>query len=711
MPKEVSPQVDIGSLTLNGLASFTPILAALTADNVHPMAMVQLENLGSLFHTSGKFAAKVPDLLQRCSSTRLDHLGMSLGWRKGDAASIMSQSAGGQAMALLCFYLRNLYTSADCGEVLMHLSANVLQKNLAISSVAQLADVANLLSGKMQALGFGNFLAEQTMWIHKIFEHLEKPVAPDFLNIISKESMVDLLTSLSKAFSEERTIVRISGSGGMGYIIALATILFPSDTTLTIEGLIVQEGTRGLICLECNDTTGSGVPVQVEVEKIIHQGHSNCFPVAIMAKSPLELESRCFFAWEGHVADSLTVLFANFGLTCTSALLVACCDLLISLPATIAVAFVEQHQDIDGEPGSLLLLLGPEPMQRLYYSCRAVLRETPSSKPKSTAEAYQDLVRAFKETLGTQCQCMCEGVDHSSDFGANHYGARNKCGLFTLWSNVLEAVSHALWSIFVHADANAVVEPNAASACTGSLAIRDSIDCSMKGRQQRYVLNAYTVHDHILSIVKGYSENPREIASSNGASALIPVSLLRVERGLCEGLYELRDGQIVVNGRYYRRLLTTVEQLRAKSSNSLFNPGGRISPSSLGEHSDLVFTVREELDVAKLRGIAKCQGQSLRLDIFDIIVSSMLAQCADPCTHDPDSILDEAHSREVITTSIAAPSAKDDNIIAIVQTKGNPVAQLLACEDEHGAILQSGCCLNCAFEQAKKWKFCQIIVG
>lgn len=138
MPQEISPQVDVGLLTLNGLAAFTPVLAALTADNVQPMAMVQLENLGSLFHTSGKYAAKVPDLLQRCSSKRIEHLSMSLGWRKGDAASVMSQSAGGQAMALLCFFLRNLYSSENCGEVLFDLSAKVLQRSLTISSVAQL---------------------------------------------------------------------------------------------------------------------------------------------------------------------------------------------------------------------------------------------------------------------------------------------------------------------------------------------------------------------------------------------------------------------------------------------------------------------------------------------------------------------------------------------------------------------------------------------
>lgn len=59
MPNEVSPQVDIGQLTLRGLGSFTPLLATLTADDVNPMAMIQMENLGAVFPINGEYARQV----------------------------------------------------------------------------------------------------------------------------------------------------------------------------------------------------------------------------------------------------------------------------------------------------------------------------------------------------------------------------------------------------------------------------------------------------------------------------------------------------------------------------------------------------------------------------------------------------------------------------------------------------------------------------
>jgi hypothetical protein len=85
------------------------------------MAMIQMSNLGDVFHISGVHATRVPNLLQRCSSTRLDRLGLVLGWRKGDAASFM---AGGQAVSMLSACLANLFKPADVGSIIWGLSQN-----------------------------------------------------------------------------------------------------------------------------------------------------------------------------------------------------------------------------------------------------------------------------------------------------------------------------------------------------------------------------------------------------------------------------------------------------------------------------------------------------------------------------------------------------------------------------------------------------------
>lgn len=714
MPRDIVPQVEVGSLTLNGLAAFTPLIAALTADNVQPAAMIQLEILGSCFHTSGKFAQKVPDMLQRCSSTRLDHLGMTLGWRKGGAASAMAQSAGGQAIALLCFCLRNLYNSADCGEVLLGLSTRVLQRHLSICSIAQLADVADVLAGKLQALGFGNFLAEQIIRIHKIFQQLDRPVPPDFLDLISRESMVDFLTSLSQAFCEERTLVRIVGTQGMGYIVAVVAILFPTDTTLTFGDLIVQEGPGRLIYLEFKDANEAGRPTQIEIEMVVKRGERNCFPITISPKTNPPAESQCFFQWTGHVADALHIMFAGFGVACTPALIAACCDVLIFLPGMISLKFGREKYPLNkrsqGEEGpskSLLSLLGPEPMHRMYQVCNLVLRETPSDKPKDGSSAYCHLVQAFNEAAG---KCTLAGYDEIS-FPTKETRCRS-CRSCRLWRCVENSISRGFWCFFVDAGPNAIIEMDLAVRYEAFYGISHAIS-GLTGIRHIH-LSDYKMHGYVMGLINSRGKlDTSNLASSNRSSTLCHASLLQIERRLGEGVaYELREGQILVNDRYYLRLRSVGAKQRPCASNSLFNFKGKITPSSSGEHSDLVFTIRESVEAAELRTTAICQGHSLHLSLTLIIISSLCLQVADPCDHDPGSTLDEVHSRDVFTTSIVAPRVENDTkTVAITQTKGNPIAQLLACEGSAGAILQRGCCLNCAVEQARAERVGQIIVG
>ena len=97
----------------------------MSADNVVPMALLQMEHLGSLLPTNGQYAERVKELLQRCRSVRLDKLALVIGWRKNDTASLMAQSAGGQSIALLSMCLVNLFTPRDVGAILSHLCSQL----------------------------------------------------------------------------------------------------------------------------------------------------------------------------------------------------------------------------------------------------------------------------------------------------------------------------------------------------------------------------------------------------------------------------------------------------------------------------------------------------------------------------------------------------------------------------------------------------------
>lgn len=60
MSNSLDVQFDVSNLTLLGLGSFTNVLSALSADDVQPTAMIQLEKLGGSFPISGPLGLRSP---------------------------------------------------------------------------------------------------------------------------------------------------------------------------------------------------------------------------------------------------------------------------------------------------------------------------------------------------------------------------------------------------------------------------------------------------------------------------------------------------------------------------------------------------------------------------------------------------------------------------------------------------------------------------
>ncbi|KAL2786957.1 hypothetical protein BJX66DRAFT_328200 [Aspergillus keveii] len=240
---DLQAQVDVGQLTVAGLGMFAPLLAAFTADDVAPMAMVQLERLGAAFPISGPQAMQVADCLQRFSSTKLERFGIIIGWRKGDTASFMAKSSSGQSIALLAFCLGEIFPNTF-GTILYHLSAKLMPASSAVASPTQLGVAGGILKTKLACLGFGNTLAKHVARIYDAYKHLQVPMPTDLLEPFSAESAVELFHGISRAVRDENCIVRISGTTCLGYIVGAVMILFPDDAMVSVDDYVIHEGPR-----------------------------------------------------------------------------------------------------------------------------------------------------------------------------------------------------------------------------------------------------------------------------------------------------------------------------------------------------------------------------------------------------------------------------------------------------------------------------------
>ena len=168
----VQYQAKVGPTLARALAlDAINVLAALSADDVTPLAMLQAEAVGQQFPINGDLTSRVLNLLLRCSSTRLDMLRLVIGWRHGDAVSQIAFFFDGQAAAILSLCLCEIFRSEMVGEIIYHISKQLLS-TLTNAGVLQLNKVGKLLAEKLSPASLGNKLAELVTQIRLVYlEH------------------------------------------------------------------------------------------------------------------------------------------------------------------------------------------------------------------------------------------------------------------------------------------------------------------------------------------------------------------------------------------------------------------------------------------------------------------------------------------------------------------------------------------------------------
>ncbi|KAF3107893.1 hypothetical protein TWF102_011382 [Orbilia oligospora] len=256
MSNPVGVQADITNIpgALTALTSITPLVRALSADGVNPLSVVQLEAIGSRFPMSGPLAERTMDALtRRGPALMLWRVQVSVGWMRGNTAWALSQTAGGQASALLIVCLVELCRRNMTGHILFKLSEAILPRDRRLSSMSQLSDLAEIVSNKMQSVRFGQHFAEQVTRIRMTYFNSNVNVpCPDMASLLDRievDSLVDILNKAQTALQDEMTTLRIEGFVGIACLAALFTGLCQDDVLLLVENEVIFQGLRRSIII------------------------------------------------------------------------------------------------------------------------------------------------------------------------------------------------------------------------------------------------------------------------------------------------------------------------------------------------------------------------------------------------------------------------------------------------------------------------------
>ncbi|KAJ5383179.1 hypothetical protein N7517_001090 [Penicillium concentricum] len=687
MSSDISAQVDIGSLSLSGLKQVTGILSVLSADDVQPMAMLQLQDLGTLFPTSGPVASKVPDHLLRCKSVRIERLGLMVGWRKGDSASLMAQSTGGQAVALLSVCLWSIYHETT-GEILHAISSEILPQSASLSSPGLLEKAAKILADKLAVIGFGTILAKQVSRIHDAYEHLNVKVPFDILKLFSQDWMAEFLIGVSRALREEKATIRVRGSYGLGYISALMIALFPDDCTITIEQLVIHVGKNtSSINIDISASPVETLPEVHFMETVESIADVFLNPANAKYKSESELLPSGELSWEGHVAAFLRLQLHNLGFICSPEVVKAVGICALAMSDKICIRFKDQTPRIPA-----ISILGENYRVMRHERCEIAMGVSlPLSWPP-----FDEAMRLLDEAKKAMKRVGPDLGFHEPTLVPGRPGP----GLINC------TVLATLKDLYLN--------PHDKATSAGAFSFARTSNIFGLGNEFESIIPwvSDVILDRIFHSINQTNPNTT-IATSRGAITCVPSPYLALkDDDICRyRSIEVLDGPIIYNGRYYSEV-TNPEAIRKTYTSNLSELGEkpRIVPSSEGCLSQLSLATRESLKGMVLETTLIESGQKISVSLAKKMRFLFGLIKVTPCEHPRMTPLKEEYCKKALTASVLSPDPKEGSI-AVVQTAGNPVAQILALSDSWTpAVLCYRCCLNCAFEQAKEWKASKIIV-
>ncbi|ETS74846.1 hypothetical protein PFICI_13330 [Pestalotiopsis fici W106-1] len=714
MPNNVALQADIGSLGLSGLGAFTTLLSAMSKDNVQPMAMMLLENLGSLFHVNGPYASHVPEVMTRAVSHPVGRLSLAVGWRRGDAISVFAQTAGGQAITLLATCLANIYEEHRYGLILSNLCTLLLPKSLPRSSPTQVADIAKLVAAKAAPLSFGNVLAQQTHRVLSVYQQLQLKPPTQLLEPPSVESAVQLFENLTYLQNGKDCLVRVSGSTSILYIIAMVLFMFPSCTMVTVESMVIHDNEEARIIIEVSEAL---TKVQVET-KLDPCQTLVATPITPLRRRYHETPLQPSLQWDGWLKQALCLQLARFGLIFTHDLQETFCEFMVQIAPHLKLCdFRNTGRRFSGHPmlGSRKRfdeLLGPHFRYKLASTCREICLYDPQQKIQDPVAQWQQLIkvleRGFKSVKCTCGQCVTPFFRWPR--------CQRECSR--------QSISRIMGSALAAGILCCLLEPQGpvnmtlddfSNTLSGPVILRVLGTLGLEGADLTeppdFHGSQYGVYRDILSLIDSRSSyNDSQLGLSCGGYSIYPRVLdsFGVDS---EGrfTFKISEGLFLHNDTYHHFLC---EEDERPKFDLIAKPGKELAPLSiakLGEPLSLTVSLREGFGGLAIRLNVQRSGLYFNVSPVDTVLGLMYLDTTQSCDHGIGETLHEEYEAQVAIGSIGTVPNKEFEL-NITTTAGNSQAQFLACNGDGRGDLLLKCCLNCGVRQALEGGYTNLIV-
>ncbi|KAI4148841.1 MAG: hypothetical protein L6R39_002671 [Caloplaca ligustica] len=723
MAGPVNLQADVGNLGLTGLNSVRGLLSTLSMDDVQPGAILQLQDIGTLFHASGPLASRVADELQRFSSYRMEKMALTIGWRRNDAASLLAQSAGGQAAALLALFLGNTHQHSKVGEVLFRFSNESLPKSKSIASVKQLAEVSSKVCDKLGSMGYGNFLAEQVTKLRLTYLTSNLPVPNCFLDALTEEATIGVLGAISRAQRETNLCARITGARGVGHIMALLLLLCADDVEVAVENVIIHGAGNRCIFLNVQAVISPDEhrycqcpPTYVQLENDLKVMDSIQLPIDRTYSPPFALT----FRWEGWLAARLEEV-AQYGSLKRQVLAEDCCNVIwnifqLEITSRARAALGSQPELRMRE--ALVTMFDAHtwvPQKKDLKVCLEAISSKITSDLNCSNCFENMLPQLWRWITAEKVVLSGESDDYIRENVS--FAETDWSGLCLkhrdLWQCMIEILIQGFAGLYIDPSPKATVVMNTVKFATASLGLYLELPWKYWFVDQNITVDR---QDRLLG-------NRFSLGRGNGSSVLYPTLLHHLEMPpLFHIQYQLADGCFMLNGRYFENLQAGIPNECLYSSVELMENLDVIEPIYLGSRGPLDLTVSESVSVLILRLRINMDNRIQELNVRDICRNyENHLRFTTPCDHSPKTALETPlmHYVKIPSNPLAYMEPSFTGRISLYMTHQNRQMQFLCGRyislqdrrEPHFTMYMQDCCLNCAVQQALKLDYENKSVG
>ena len=703
--------LSLGTTGFNLLEQTRNLLSVCTSDGVTAVVLNFLDAFGARFAVSGELCQQIREACNEDRRTILGELKIAVGYRRGDATSILASSSSGLSAIAVIIAATEMYPNEDMAYILTELAEDELPPSITIPSARELNACFEAIHNRCQAFEFCTHYAKLVTAIRRTRMLNNRSSGFDNLTACPPAGMLIglLRRMLSLAQSDSGSQLRIDGSESMGILAAAVSWWYPSLVLIISEENVIWPCSaprpRCLVRIE------SGFETQwweeTAIESLPNLLPSN-FPKLSEVFQPNEIwpDRDLLHPTSGFVSGALGSLGFREGPDLDRA-----CAIIATLAFRLAGSLViKRENNLSGSQKNFLHYLG-EPLTSRQYICQSLLTTCgylPLPEDLSVVDLGQELdCLVFKNVqalFSSDCpQHFCEHLSlHKWSQSSDH-----RC----VWYNLRSFYGELIWKVLLHflVDSSADFGVHIGS---NHHAIQSLLQKHFAHfwQHERVVVSRWDLQSCLAEWLGLTWASPTYLGSSNyGISMYIPAAFWPDINESKLSRIGVAQGAFVHRNNYYQ-FVTVADDAEEHAANqhSTCQSAKLVS----GAIKDVNYTVREGIDDLKVRTLIQdVSGLRKEINLAEAVSNACFFDSVIACGHARSLELDsKRHSFQVLSTSVAEPFVTGKKV-CVMSAPNDPKSCLYACDGLKWATFLRDACLECGIRQVANSKSPRVMIS